>query len=412
MDEIKAIAITNYGFEDICKNDLIEMFNIDESKIEIRDSVVIFTTCIENVLKFAYMGQSIKRVMIFLGEFDFDSIEDIKNNSKFDYVSKISENETFAIRTSFEIKPIFSDKNTSSQEIPRALGYNIPRTVNLGSPDKIIHAHFFKNHCFVGVDLCDIDLSKRYYRIFSHPKCIKGTLAYFMLKIAGYNGEGILVDSMAGSGTIPLEAALIQSKLSHNYYRKTELKFLKMPEYKELGKKIIKELNSDVVDASKKVSIFAYDNQLSSANAIKKNAKIAGVSKYISQGRGEVDWIDTKFEKGSVDFVVTNPPEFTKYLLKDISKTMEQFFHRVKLIVSKKSKIVILTNGKKTISEIASSKGFILESSREFELGGRKKYILVFKKEIKSKMTRSIKSKKPIKSFKSLNSDNKIDDKQ
>ena len=74
---------------------------------------------------------------------------------------------------------------------------------------------------FCGILINPFDLSKREYRVFAHSADIKGTLAYALLRISGYNPvKHFLFDPFTRSGTIAIEAALFGSGLPANYYRK------------------------------------------------------------------------------------------------------------------------------------------------------------------------------------------------
>jgi putative N6-adenine-specific DNA methylase len=376
----KAIAITNKGFEDITEEEIKEICG-KSVKTMAKDSVVIFETTKQNILKVAYRTQTIRFVFLFIEKFEFSSIDDFNKKSKnINYSDFVSKEEKFAVKC---YKNSDFDKNISSYEIEKEIADNIQFSVDLKNPDIIIGTFVTKSNCYIGIDICGFDMSRRYYKIFNSPKSIKGNLAFFLLKRANYSGKERLLDPMAGSGTIPIEAAHYSSKRSLNYYRKKDYKFLKMKIFEDvfLGSKLnfFKKEDALIKDAPSKEKIYAYDNQLSCVNSIKKNAKIAGVSKYVFQGRGEIDWIDTKFNEKSIDIIVTNPPAWSKFNEKKNTKLFEQLFSRAKPILKKSGKIVILTNTD-TVCKIAKSEKFKLNERWEFKIGDSIKYIFSFSK--------------------------------
>ncbi len=365
------LAITNKEFELFTEEEIKTL--IPKSKTHIKDSAVFFTGEKRDLMKLAYKAQSVKRIIIYLADFEFGSLDDIEEKSKIDYSKYISSDDKFRVNCETV------DCSISSQDIERAVGKNVPFAVDLKNPDKSIFCYVFKNHCYIGLDISGKDLSKRYYKIFSDAGSIKGTLAYFLLRIAGYSGKEILLDPFSGSGTIPIEAAYMSSGLSLNYYCKDDLFFAKFDVFRDLTDNFFKEEDADTKEPPKSPNIFAYDNQLSKVNSVKKNAKIAGLSKFISLGRGEVDWIDTKFEENSVDYVVSNPPRWNKFNDKKNTKMFEQFFHRIKPVVKKSGVIALLTNSEKVV-KIAADKGFFLKNKKSFSIGNNIYHILVFNK--------------------------------
>jgi putative N6-adenine-specific DNA methylase len=258
-----------------------------------------------------------------ISEFDFESLGELSQktrSSEIKYDKYIEKGEKFSVRCT----KIHSD--FSSHQIETTIGGNIPFHVDLSNPDIIICPYIVGKTCYLGIDIVGVDLSKRKYKIFSHPDSIKGTLAFFLLKRAGFRPNKKILDPMAGSGTILIESALYSSKMSINYYNKLDLKFTKMKMFEKIVDKFFKKEDKLIEEPPKKEKIFAYDIQLPSINAIKKNAKIAGINKFISLGKSEVDWFDTKFENNTVDLIVTQPPMFSKFNQRQITKLYEQLF--------------------------------------------------------------------------------------
>ncbi len=368
---MKAIAVTNEGFEDVCSLEITELCSSDKDlKLEQKNGIVIFETTKKNVMRVAYKTQASRRVLVYLGEFEFSDIEDFKTKSKVDYSKFFTFDKTFAV------KAVKSKANSDlpSQDIERSIGHNVPCAVNLKNPDILIIANVVGNKCHYGIDVAGFDASKRYYKLFAPATSIKGNLAYFLVRRAGYSGSGVLLDPMAGAGTIPIEAAFMESKLSLNYYKKNDFKFNKLELFADEIEGFFREVDSERIKPVKKANILGYDNHLSAVNSIKKNSKIAGVSKFVSFGRGEVDWIDTKFKDEQVSHIVTNPPSFNRFNTNNIVKLYEQLFHRTRRILSEDGVMVILTNSKKPL-DLLEEHGFVLDGEWTFFMGSNEKFI-------------------------------------
>ena len=87
-----------------------------------------------------------------------------------------------------------------------ATGDRLP--VDLDDPTVRLEAYCYDNRFTLAVDLTGESLHRRPYRVCEHDAPLRATLAYSMLRLAGYSTDDRLVDPMAGSATIPIEAAL------------------------------------------------------------------------------------------------------------------------------------------------------------------------------------------------------------
>ena len=113
----------------------------------------------------------------------------------------------------------------------------------------------------------------------------------------------------------------------------------------------------------------------------KKNAKIAGVDRYIKFARSNIEWLDTKKDKETVDKIITYPPQKTKYVnFKDIEKKYRELFYQAEFILKKKGKVVLITKETETLEKSAEIYKFKLEKKIEVMQGKQKFYILVFVK--------------------------------
>jgi len=87
-----------------------------------------------------------------------------------------------------------------------ATGTRLP--VDLDDPTVRLDAYLYDDRFTLAVDLTGDSLHKRPYRVCEHDAPLRATLAYSMLALADYDADDRLVDPMAGSATIPIEAGL------------------------------------------------------------------------------------------------------------------------------------------------------------------------------------------------------------
>lgn len=359
------VTLCNAGFEDLVKDEIERLLKI---KAKIGKTHVFFETTLEKSLFYIYRTQAAKQVLLQIGR--FDASKDIAKQLETMNYNGIDG--TFCLRCM---------KSSQEKKLGSVVYAQLKNpVVDLKNPTYTLYVHWQEMEGILGIDLAG-DLSKRNYRIFAHPTSIKGTLAYFLVALSEYNGKGVFLDPCSGSGSIPAEAAFKVSSHPIRYYEKNEL--IKTDFFKKQGldvKTILKAYDKNWKEQPKKeYDIKSYDVDLQAVNAAKKNFKIAGIEKIINPAKGDISWLDTKFEKQSVDYIVSNPPEFTKFTKKRVNKFYEAFFFHAEFVLKKKGTIVLLLNSKEVLRHAEKMK-FKSELLRQFELGDKIRYIYRFKK--------------------------------
>ena len=101
--------------------------------------------------------------------------------------------------------------------------------VDPGSPDLPVNLHLSNNHCTVSLDLAGEGLHRRGYRLERTAAPLRETLAAGLVLLSGWDGTTPFVDPMCGSGTLPIEAALIATRTAPGLAR--SFAFQKWPEF-------------------------------------------------------------------------------------------------------------------------------------------------------------------------------------
>lgn len=94
--------------------------------------------------------------------------------------------------------------------------------VDRNNPDVEINAHFYGGRCEISVDLSGIPLHRRGYRAKGGEAPLRENRAAALLRLAGYDGSRPLRDPFCGSGTIPIEAALVARNIAPGLLRPIE----------------------------------------------------------------------------------------------------------------------------------------------------------------------------------------------
>ena len=382
---IKGLVIASNGLEIVAKDNIEEILDMQLKDSEIAKSVVIFSVkTVEQLCKLCYMSQASARVLLYIGKIasaDADKAKDlfsavklaglIKTNSKFRARCKNNSDEIIEI-TELE-------KQLGSDFIEYCEGIGISLDVDLKNPDVILFGHMIDGMLYLGIDLSG-DIAKRDYRIFNRPLSLKGTTAFGLLKLAGYEPKDVMVDTFCNSGTIEIEAALYASNTSPKHYNK-DFPFKKLKIFDDASlEKFFKDMDkSGKKPAGSNISITAADALLRNITAAKKNAKMAGVEKFIGFRRIDTDWLDLKFEKGSVDKIITFIPGSSKHKDKRFQeKQYKELFYQAEYILNRSGIAVVLCLSKELLLK-ASDEYMEFFKEEEFSSGEQIMRVLFFR---------------------------------
>ena len=150
--------------------------------------------------------------------------------------------------------------------------------VKLTEPDLFINVHIAGETVTVSLDSSGESLHKRGYRVANTEAPINEALAAGMLLLAGWKGQSDFYDPMCGSGTLPIEAALIARNIAPGLFRKS-FAFEKWADFDaELWSDIY---NDDSRERDFTHKIYASDASFYAVQQAAKNIKSAGVQRDI-----------------------------------------------------------------------------------------------------------------------------------
>ncbi|WP_339917488.1 THUMP domain-containing class I SAM-dependent RNA methyltransferase [Yeosuana marina] len=176
--------------------------------------------------------------------------------------------------------------------------------VDLKFPDLKVNVHIDRKQCTVSLDSSGDSLHKRGYKIATNIAPINEVLAAGLIMLSGWDGQTDFMDPMCGSGTIPIEAAMIACNIPPNLMRK-EFAFERWQDWDvELFEKIEESLLGKTRDFHHK--IVGYDKAPSAVAKAKENVKNAQLDDFI-----EIKHEDFfKTQKGGDEklHMVFNPP--------------------------------------------------------------------------------------------------------
>lgn len=151
--------------------------------------------------------------------------------------------------------------------------------VRLDNSDLVINVRIFRDECTVSIDSSGESLHKRGYRKATGPAPISEVLAAGMILLTGWDKESNFIDPMCGSGTIPIEAALMARNIPAGYFRE-DYCFLHWKDFNQtLWEDIKREAESRIV--AQQCKIVGSDKSGLVIGLARQNIRYAGLTENI-----------------------------------------------------------------------------------------------------------------------------------
>ncbi len=175
-------------------------------------------------------------------------------------------------------------------------------SVDTQNPTVQIHIHLMDSQCTVLLDSSGDSLHRRGYRKHTNIAPLNEVLAAGMLLLAGWDGQSDFVDPMCGSGTLPIEAALIAYNIPPGIFRGS----FAFEKWKDFDKELFETIYND--DSSQRDfshKIYGSDLSATSVKIAMENAKMAAMHQKIIFSETPFEALKAPAGKG---LLVTNPP--------------------------------------------------------------------------------------------------------
>lgn len=197
-------------------------------------------------------------------------------------------------------------------------------SVRINKPDVLLNIHIAQNKCTLSLDSSGESLHRRGYRQEAVEAPLNEVLAAGMILMTGWHGQCDLIDPMCGSGTIPIEAALIARNIAPGVFRK-EFAFER---WKDFDQEMFDNIyNDDSQEREFNHRIFGYDNNPQAHEIAINNVKAAGLSKEIILKLQPFQ----QFEKPKEEsIIVMNPPYGERISTRDLLGLYQMIGERLK----------------------------------------------------------------------------------
>lgn len=297
----------HFGLEAVLKR---EIYDLGYEITKVEDGRVTFEGDEEAVCRANIFLRTAERVMIQVGRFKATTFEELFQGIKnLPWEEYIPEDGKFWVKKASSINSkLFSPSDIQSiakkamvERMKQKYHKEWFKEDGAAYPVRIF---LLKDEVTVALDTSGDSLHKRGYRTMTSKAPLTETLAASLIMLTPWRKDRILVDPFCGSGTFPIEAAMIAANVAPGMNRDfTAEEWTNMIDRK-LWYECVKEAE-DMIDTTVKVDIQGYDIDGDVIKAARENAKRAGVEHMIHfQQRAVADLSHPK----KYGFIITNPP--------------------------------------------------------------------------------------------------------
>lgn len=307
MEKWELIAPCHFGLEAVLKREILDL-GYEISKVE--DGKVTFWGDAQAVADANVFIRTAEQILIKVGEVHAETFEELFQGTKdLPWENYIPEDGKFWVAKANSIKSkLFSPSDIQSimkkAIVERLKGvYGIQWFAEEGASFPIRVA-FMKDVATIGLDTSGVSLHKRGYRQMTAKAPITETLAAALILLTPWKADRVLVDPFCGSGTFPIEAAMMAADIAPGMNRSFLAEDWKHLIPRKCWYEAMDEANERAkLDTETDIQGFDIDPQV--LRAARENAKLAGVDHMIHfQQRAVKDLHHSK----SFGFLITNPP--------------------------------------------------------------------------------------------------------
>lgn len=307
MKTYELVVPCHFGLEAVLKREIYDL-GYEISRVE--DGRVSFIGDTEAICRANIFLRTAERVLIEVGRFSAVTFEELFQGIKnIPWEEYIPENGKFWVKKASSIKSkLFSPSDIQSiakkAMVERMkVSYKKEWFEEDGEPYPV-RIFLLKDEVMVALDTSGDSLHKRGYRTMTSKAPLTETLAAALLLLTPWKPDRILVDPFCGSGTFPIEAAMIAAGMAPGMNREfTAEKWTNLIEQKTWYETV--QEAQEMVDLDVEVDIQGYDIDGEVVKAARENAKRAGVEHLIHFQQRPVDQLHHPKKFG---FIVTNPP--------------------------------------------------------------------------------------------------------
>ena len=307
MKTFELIAPCHFGLEAVLKKEILDL-GYEISLVE--DGRVTFIGDDEAICRANVFLRTSERVLLKAGSFKAETFEELFQGTRnIPWEDFIPEDGKFWVTKASSIKSKLFSPSDIQSIMKKAMVERLKNRYGVtwfpeNGASYPLRVFLYKDMVTVGIDTSGESLHKRGYRTLASKAPITETLAAALILLTPWNRDRILVDPFCGSGTFPIEAAMMAAKMAPGMNRS----FLAEEWRNVIKRKCWYEAMDeagDLVEEDVQVDIQGYDVDGDIVKAARSNAQSAGVDHMIHFQRRPVSAMSHPKKYG---FIISNPP--------------------------------------------------------------------------------------------------------
>ncbi|MEQ3313742.1 THUMP domain-containing class I SAM-dependent RNA methyltransferase [Enterocloster clostridioformis] len=307
MKTFELIAPCHFGLEAVLKKEILDL-GYEISLVE--DGRVTFIGDDEAICRANVFLRTAERVLLKAGSFKAETFEELFQGTRnIPWEDFIPEDGKFWVTKASSIKSKLFSPSDIQSIMKKAMVERLKNRYGVtwfpeNGASYPLRVFLYKDMVTVGIDTSGESLHKRGYRTLASKAPITETLAAALILLTPWNRDRILVDPFCGSGTFPIEAAMMAAKMAPGMNRS----FLAEEWRNVIKRKCWYEAMDeagDLVEEDVQVDIQGYDVDGDIVKAARSNAQSAGVDHMIHFQRRPVSAMSHPKKYG---FIISNPP--------------------------------------------------------------------------------------------------------
>ena len=305
MEKFELIAPCHFGLEAVMKR---EIQDLGYEIVEVEDGKVTFAGDAEAIVRANMFLRTTERILLKVGKFKAVTFEELFEKTRaLPWERYIPANGKFWIKKANSVKSQLFSPSDIQSIMKKAMVERLKSVYHVewfdeDGPEFPVRVAFMKDIATIGIDTSGISLHKRGYRQATSKAPITETLASALIKLTPWHKDRILVDPFCGSGTFPIEAAMMAANIAPGLNRS----FL-CEDWKNLISRkhwyTVREEARDLMNLNIETDIQGYDLDGAMVKAARENA--AGVDGLIHFQQRDVANLSHPKKYG---FLITNPP--------------------------------------------------------------------------------------------------------
>lgn len=307
MRTFELLVPCHFGLEAVLKR---EIYDLGYEITKVEDGRVTFEGDEEAICRANIFLRTAERVLIQVGRFKATTFEELFQGIKnLPWEEYIPEDGKFWVKKASSINSKLFSPSDIQSIAKKAMVERMKQKYRKdwfkedGAPYPV-RIFLLKDEVTVALDTSGDSLHKRGYRTMTSKAPLTETLAAALILLTPWRANRILVDPFCGSGTFPIEAAMIAANIAPGMNREFTAEQWTNLIDRKLWYECVKEAE-DMIDTEVEVDIQGYDIDGDVVKAARENAKRAGVDHMIHFQQRVVADLNHPKKYG---FLITNPP--------------------------------------------------------------------------------------------------------